>query len=84
MKYGEVISGSVRRGYIKCTKIENGSWYLQIINCAPIELTLADLKLGYSQTITELNAYTVNKPTTHPTHVDRNQRGKSDVIIVTT
>ena len=50
----------------------------------PIEPTLADLKLGYSQTITELNAYTVNKPTTHPTHLDRNQHGKSDVIIVTT
>jgi hypothetical protein len=49
-----------------------------------MELTLADLKLGYSQTITELNAYTVNKPTTHPTHVDRNQHGKSNAIIVTT
>jgi hypothetical protein len=35
MKYGEVIPGSVRRGYIKGTNIENGSRYLQIINCAP-------------------------------------------------
>lgn len=35
LKYGEVIPGSVRRGYIKGTNIENGSRYLQIINCAP-------------------------------------------------
>ena len=35
MKYGEAIPGSVRRGYIKGTHIENGSRYLQIINCAP-------------------------------------------------
>ena len=35
MKYGEVIPGSVRRGYIKGTNIENGSRYLQIINCVP-------------------------------------------------
>ena len=35
MKYGEVIPGSVRRGHIKGTHIENGSRYLQIINCAP-------------------------------------------------
>ena len=48
-----------------------------------VELDNVDLKFGYSQTITELNAYTVNKPTTHPTHVDRNQHGKSDAIIVT-
>ena len=87
MKYGEVIPGSVRRGYIKGTNIENGSRYLQIINCAPTLPNRTDfglLKLGYSQTITDLNAHTVNKPTTHPTHVDRNQHGKSDVIIVTT
>jgi hypothetical protein len=35
MKYGEIIPGSVRRGYIKGTNIENGSRYLQIIKCAP-------------------------------------------------
>jgi hypothetical protein len=33
MKYGEVIPGSVRRGYIKGTNVDNGSRYLQIINC---------------------------------------------------
>jgi hypothetical protein len=44
----------------------------------PVELTLADLKEGYLQTKTELNVYT------HPTHVDRNQHGKTDAIIVTT
>ena len=44
----------------------------------PVELTLADLKEGYLQTITELNVYT------HPTHVDRNQHDKTDAIIVTT
>jgi hypothetical protein len=50
----------------------------------PVELTLADLKEGYLQTITELNVYTVSKLITHPTHVDRNQHGKTDAIIVTT
>ena len=30
LKYGEVIPGSVRRGYIKYTHVENGSKYLQI------------------------------------------------------
>jgi hypothetical protein len=35
LKYGEVIPGSVRRGYIKDTHVENGSKYLQIMNCIP-------------------------------------------------
>jgi hypothetical protein len=35
LKYGEVIPGSVRRGYIKDTHVENGSRYLQILNCIP-------------------------------------------------
>jgi len=33
LKYGEVISGSVRRGYIKDTHVENGSKYLLILHC---------------------------------------------------
>jgi len=35
LKYGEVIPGSLRRGYIKDTHVENGSRYLQILNCIP-------------------------------------------------
>ena len=35
MKYGKVVPGSVKRGYIRGTDIENGSRYLQIINCVP-------------------------------------------------
>lgn len=33
LKFGKVIPGSVKRGYIKGTTIENGSRYLQIANC---------------------------------------------------
>ena len=76
MKNGEAIPGSVRRGYIKGTNIENGSRYLQIINCAPTLPNRTDF-FGF-EAITELNAYTVNKPTTNAKHVDRNQHGKSD------
>ena len=35
LKCGEVIPGSLRRGYIKDTHVENGSRYLQILNCIP-------------------------------------------------
>lgn len=35
LKYGSVIPGSVKRGNIRGTQIENGSRYLQIVNCAP-------------------------------------------------
>jgi hypothetical protein len=31
-----VISGSIKRGVIKGTDIENGTRYVQILNCAPI------------------------------------------------
>ena len=33
LKYGAVIPGSVKRGKIKGTEIDNGSRYLQILNC---------------------------------------------------
>jgi lipid-binding SYLF domain-containing protein len=42
-KYGQVINGSIKRGVIKSTNIENGTWYVQILNCAPIIFTV----LGY-------------------------------------
>ena len=35
-KYGQVINGSIKRGVIKGTNIENGTRYVQILNCAPI------------------------------------------------
>jgi hypothetical protein len=35
-KYGQVINGSIKRGVIKGTTIENGTRYAQILNCAPI------------------------------------------------
>jgi Zn ribbon nucleic-acid-binding protein len=35
-KYGQVINGSIKRGVIKGTTIENGTRYVQILNCAPI------------------------------------------------
>ncbi|VDI82974.1 F-box and WD-40 domain protein 5 [Mytilus galloprovincialis] len=35
LQYGKVVPGSVKRGYIRGKKIENGSRYIQIINCAP-------------------------------------------------
>jgi hypothetical protein len=33
-KYGQVINGSMKRGVIKGTTIENGTRYVQILNCA--------------------------------------------------
>ena len=43
-KYGEVVPGSVKRGYIKYknTQIDNGTRYLQIVNCVPTLPTSAD------------------------------------------
>ncbi|WAR29118.1 hypothetical protein MAR_002686 [Mya arenaria] len=35
-KYGDIVSGSVARGKIKWTNIDNGSRYLNIINCVPV------------------------------------------------
>ncbi|CAG2252119.1 CNBP [Mytilus edulis] len=35
LQYGKVVPGSVKRGYIRGKNIENGSRYIQIINCAP-------------------------------------------------
>ncbi|WAR08556.1 LOW QUALITY PROTEIN: hypothetical protein MAR_018514 [Mya arenaria] len=35
-KYGDIVSGSVARGKIKGTNIDNGSRYLKIINCVPV------------------------------------------------
>jgi hypothetical protein len=35
LKYGEIIPGSVRRGYIKDIHVENGSRYPHIINFIP-------------------------------------------------
>ncbi|WAR24682.1 hypothetical protein MAR_038351 [Mya arenaria] len=35
-KYGDIASGSVTRGNIKGTNIDNGSRYLKIINCVPV------------------------------------------------
>ncbi|CAC5407845.1 CNBP [Mytilus coruscus] len=35
IQYGNVVQGSIKRGYIRGTNIENGSRYIQIINCAP-------------------------------------------------
>jgi hypothetical protein len=35
-KYGQVINGSIKRGVIKGTNIENGTRYVQILNSAPI------------------------------------------------
>ncbi|CAC5397498.1 CNBP [Mytilus coruscus] len=35
IQYGNVVPGSIKRGYIRGTNIENGSRYIQIINCAP-------------------------------------------------
>ena len=35
-KYGQVINGSIKRGVIKGTNIENGTRYVQILNCSPI------------------------------------------------
>ncbi|CAG2229241.1 CNBP [Mytilus edulis] len=35
LQYGKVVPGSVQRGYIRGKNIENGSRYIQIINCAP-------------------------------------------------
>ena len=34
--YGQVINGSIKRGVIKGRNIENGTRYIQILNCAPI------------------------------------------------
>jgi hypothetical protein len=31
-KYGQVINGSIKRGVIKGTNIENGTRYVQILN----------------------------------------------------
>jgi hypothetical protein len=36
LKYVQVINGSIKRGVIKGTNIENGTRYVQILNCAPI------------------------------------------------
>jgi hypothetical protein len=35
-KYGQVINGLIKRGVIKGTNIENGTRYVQILNCSPI------------------------------------------------
>ena len=35
-QYGEVVQGSIKRGLIKGTEIENGTRYVQLINCVPI------------------------------------------------
>ncbi|WAR08555.1 YTX2-like protein, partial [Mya arenaria] len=35
-KYGDIVSGSVARGKIKGTNIDNGSRYLKIINCVSV------------------------------------------------
>ncbi|XP_062585155.1 uncharacterized protein LOC134246823 [Saccostrea cucullata] len=35
MQYGQVVAGSIKHGTIKNTSIENGTRYLQILNCAP-------------------------------------------------
>ncbi|CAG2254725.1 CNBP [Mytilus edulis] len=35
-QFGQVVQGSIRRGVIKDTSIENGTRYLQLKNCVPI------------------------------------------------
>ena len=35
-KFGQVIEGSFKRGVIKYTNIENGTRYLQLLDCVPV------------------------------------------------
>ena len=35
-KYGEIVSGSVTRGKISRTEIDNGTRYVKILNCVPV------------------------------------------------
>ena len=35
-KFGQVVDGSIKRGYIRETTIENGTRYAQLLNCIPL------------------------------------------------
>ncbi|CAG2234729.1 CNBP [Mytilus edulis] len=36
IRFGQIVPGSVKRGYIKGTKIENGARYIDTLNCEPV------------------------------------------------
>ncbi|CAG2211281.1 CNBP [Mytilus edulis] len=36
IRFGQIVPGSVKRGYIKGTEIENGARYIDILNCDPV------------------------------------------------
>ncbi|VDI34974.1 Hypothetical predicted protein [Mytilus galloprovincialis] len=36
IRFGQIVPGSVKRGYIKATDIENGARYVDILNCEPV------------------------------------------------
>ncbi|CAG2246415.1 unnamed protein product [Mytilus edulis] len=36
IRFGQIVPGSVKRGYIKGTEIENGARYIDILNCEPV------------------------------------------------
>jgi hypothetical protein len=55
-KYGQVVSGSIKRGVIKGTNIENGTRYVQILNCAPIFFFMSRAVTLYIATLTTMLA----------------------------
>ena len=65
-KYGQVINGSIKRGVIKGTNIENGTRYVQILivhQFFQLEPILGDSKSDCMQITTGRNVHTANRQT---------------------
>ena len=86
LKYGEVIPGSVRRAYIKYTHVENGSRYLQILNCIPTLPNITkfgrfEVRVLAENNITE-GIHCGKKNHTRHTRADKNPLFKKYVLTV--
>ena len=86
LKYGEVIPGSVRRAYIKYIHVENGSGYLQILNCIPTLPNITkfgrfEVRVLAENNITE-GIHCGKKNHTRHTRADKNPLFKKYVLTV--
>ena len=82
-KFGQVVDGSIKRGYIRETTIENGTRYAQLLNCIQLIPNRTSFEMcASSLTTIARRVHTVVEPTTHHSDVKTNQINNEFATIV--
>ena len=74
-KFGQVVDGSIKRGYIRETTIENGTRYAQLLNCIPLipnRTSFGNVRIFADNNRTSC---TYCGRTDHPSRYNCNERG---------